>query len=266
MALPVVTLNDWVFDGATVDDDGLVYSYSSIKGWWDTANMALSTDPRGADDGVVVVDERLNERAVVLSGFIHHPTPGDPIGDLAHAGLRRLKAFCRPLRSLVLLTVDEPAVVSPVEAELTLQALVRLGSPISATHRYSGGVLVTTEFQIPLLAPDPRRYSTVLHSLSDTDPQVNGGDELTPPTFIFSGVTDPEVRSHSVAGDPILKWFGTVGGGSELRINCAEKTVTLDGVNARAGLLFPNWFQYVPGDNDIEFFQASGVEFRDAYS
>jgi hypothetical protein len=260
-----VELNGWAFDGFTVDADGIMYSCSSLEGWWETASMTLQTAPRGADDGVVIVDERLNERPLALAGFIHRAQRETPVGVQGLDALRRLKAACRPLRSLSLLQVAEATAAVPI-----LQSYVRLAAPMNVDMKWHDNALVTVEFMIPLIAQDPRRYDADLSSQvsgAGTDTITTNGDELTPPVFTITGpATDPLVRSHSVATNPILKWEGSVPGGQDLVIDCAEKTVKLNGVNARDGLTFPNWFQLIAGNNSIEFDQSTTTTWRDAYS
>lgn len=267
MSASRVELNSWVFDGATADDDDILYSWQTLAGWWETAAMNLQTHPRGADDGVVIVDERLNERPIALQGLIHKAAKEDPVGDAGHQALRRLKLACRPLRSLQLLKVQEPGIT---EGPDELQAYVRLASPMAVDMIHESGTLVTVKFTIPLIAPDPRRYSASISEENHTSPGAtvtNNGDELTPPRFMITGpATDPRIRSGSVPTNPILKWEGTVPGGDVLIIDCKEKTVTLEGVNARDGLVQPNWFQLIPGDNVLELDQDTTVEWRDAYS
>lgn len=256
----MLTLNSWVFDGATLDADNCVYSWQSIDGWFDTPDLAIVPNPRATGVQLGVVRE--GGRTIALNGVITDINPSVPLGQRAYAAMRRLKANCQPTFGPALLTVEEDPV-----APLILTALVRLTAPIRFQIEGSGGTIACVKFQIPLLAPDPRRYDVTVKTTnlpSGTTAVTNDGDMPTPVILETVGASAPDYENTTIPGNPEILFQGAAGG--DVVINTDTELVTLNGSNARSNLQLAQWWQLLPGVNNIANAEDSTITWQDAYS
>lgn len=251
-------LNALVMDETTVDADGNRWVVESLDGWFDGPPVQQSTQD-GATKGTFVTGSRIGGRALVLNCDAYHPNKA--IGNSAFLAIARLKRN-------IIDAVSVPKLLSVTDPDFALRSYVRLAG--GSLKSQIMGQLAQVHFQVPLLAPDPRRYSQTLTTsalASGTHAVTNNGDLSTPPKFDVTGpLTNFAVTNNAITSTPTLAWTGSIPGGQHLIIDCATETVTLNGVNARADLTTAEWFDLIPGSNSLVLSQAVSVTYRDAYS
>jgi hypothetical protein len=260
MTCIAVELNSFLFDGTTQDADGVVYSWESIDGWFDSPDFTITTDFRPI--GASIIGAQVGGRTIALNGLIHDPNPTTALGDRAFQAMRTLKANCATMFASALLAVDEPL--------LPLQAIVGQSAPMRFKPQ---NALAAVEFQIPLLAPDPRRYSMTPTSvaLTGSDVVTNNGDIVSPPVATFTGGSTVFIRNFSVPGDPFVQFNGTVS--SPLVIDMANLTAVMGGLDVSGSLSGPAvgppaWWSLISGPNAIGYGGGGScqLDYRDAYS
>lgn len=252
------TLDGFVFGTNAADSNGVVWEWQELAGWFDTTDLRVASNERNPVGNTITVARR-NARQISMTALARMPNSSAPLDDLYWKSVRKIHSACDLSSRTGLLKVIEP--------DVTLQAQVRAAQPIRS--RMFGNRHLA-QFVIPLTAPDPRRYNftqTSTAHAAGTFTVVNNGDVNTPPAFSTTGpATNVEVRSHTVSTNPILKWFGSLGGGDVLVIDTADQTVELNGADAKGQLNIANWWELAPGNNSVEFFQTSTIIYRDAYS
>lgn len=135
-----IILNDFVFN--TVDDYGVLWVITDIKGWWSPPAPELPDIKRGWADGSYDVKGRYNARDLTLEGSILCTDPS-----LAADARRRLVAQINLVRQGGWLKTNE----NPTKA-----SWVRLsGEPNFETVNARGRI----DFSIGLRAADPIKYS-----------------------------------------------------------------------------------------------------------
>lgn len=135
-----IILNDFIFN--TIDDFGVVWVITEIEGWWDMPASDIPDIPRGFGDGSYDVQGRYTARTMNLNGVFLTPDPS-----MVEDARDRLTAAVNLVyNGSWLLTGTDPIRAS----------FVRLvDRPKFQTVNARG----RTEFQIPLRAPDPIKYS-----------------------------------------------------------------------------------------------------------
>lgn len=253
-----VTLNNFVFDGATESPSGVVWDWQELSGWFDTGDLRTATGEAGR--GVILTVARRIGRPITATVLAHAAADGMRLDDLMYTAQRALKAAVAAAVSeaAVLLKVNEPS--------LALQSRVRQVGPIRSKML---GTRAMVQFQVPLLAPDYRRYSQTLNSQALTvgsNVVTNAGDLPAPVTLTRTGATtDPSWQNTTAAGDPTLAYTGTFGAVT-LTISTDTENVLLNGVTSRSSLTTAQWWNLAPGANTIIASHTSTIEWRDAYS
>lgn len=280
--IPVI-FNGVPFDGVTPLDLGECFSWQDLAGWFDSGDLTVTT----AQDPFGVTPTAMNYggRTITLTGLIHMPNPNLPLGDIAWSAMRFIKFLVAPSDfGPSLLEVDETGLVG---APTGLQALCILNGPIRMKPTPSTLGIANVSFQVPLLAPDPRRYSTTLtqdtqlscSGTTDDKTMVNNGDRPSPflATIIGDGV-NPYIRSETVIGNPFVQANVTMVGGDVLIIDMAQLTATLNGLDVSTLLSGPAagppaWWALPAGSSIVRLGRASGsgtlvaeVDYRDSYS
>jgi hypothetical protein len=135
-----IILNDFTFN--TVDDYGVLWVITNIKGWWNPPAPEMPDIKRGWDDGIYDVKGRFNARDLTLEGSILVPSPS-----MMPDARRRLVKAITLVRTGAWLKTNE----SPTKA-----SYVRLsGEPQFETVNARGRV----DFSIGLRSADPIKYS-----------------------------------------------------------------------------------------------------------
>jgi hypothetical protein len=161
------------------------------------------------------------------------------------------------------------------------------GPDLQAMVRQEGELLVaqagaTTNFSFSLVAPDPRRYSTEVDTLSTNLPQSTGGLSIgaglslpltvnataasgllsvtndgnfpTRPMLTVVGPCPPGSATH-LGSSRRLRWPEAVPAGRSLLIDTDRRRALLDGTAPR--VVTGSWFEYAPGDNEVAFSATS---------
>lgn len=270
-----VRLGGLVFNA--YDRNGCAWVVTDLDGWWDTPEVSVPDDPRPFEqDGSYYAPGRYQSRAISLTGTVVPPgglqqgiAYGTPTRDFSAYARQAIGAGLTFVRSSALLQVDE---------EVPKQAQVQLAGRASFKNSKINGAL---DFQIPLRAPDPRKYSQELHSLDTligsatvgrTYPRVypmtygdashstgivtanNAGTYETDATIrIYGPVVSPSIE-HLEQGKR-MTFATSVTQGSYLELQLLDRTVLLDGMSNRRSTVGvgSKWFTLGPGRNSIRF-------------
>lgn len=277
-----VTIGDWAcgdgFDRVT-DDDGTVWTLTELTGWFDSPDPRGEPTPRPGADGDYDGEPTLSARTVTVAGSINAQS-----GPLLQAARDRVTALLAGSQRYGTLVVDE------VDRGLSRQAVVRLGGQtLTQQSTARDGT-----FSLSLYAPDPRRYSSVLHTAS-TARFTPGGGRSYDLVFdrSYGGSGSSGVVSVSNAGArstwPVLRFAGplpnpyarlvggstvaaslTLAAGQELVVDCGLRSVLLGTASRRQFLSQDGFFALPPGDSQVYFSADSGtgsltVQWRDAW-
>lgn len=184
-----IILNNFIFN--TIDDFGVVWVITEIEGWWDMPAPEVPEIPRGFGDGSYDVQGRYTARTMTLNGVFLTPDPSmvedardrlTAAVDLVYKGAWLLTGT-DPIRASFVRLVDRPKFQT-----------------VNARGR--------TEFQIPLRAPDPIKYSW-------NDAQPDGYDffEISAKNLNVSGSGTGTIRNVGTYNVPcILEASGPVVG------------------------------------------------------
>jgi DNA/RNA endonuclease YhcR with UshA esterase domain len=134
-----IVLGNFIFN--TIDEDGVVWVITDIKGWWSPPDADSPSVQRGFGDGSYDVRGRYNERNISLEGTILTPRPEliEPARD------KLISALDLVYKGAWLKTGTNPIRASWVR---------RVGSVDIQTINSRG----RTNFQVELKAPDPIKY------------------------------------------------------------------------------------------------------------
>lgn len=146
--------------------------------WWaladwtgmDGASISGQVVQRAGDHGAWAPPAFYGPRTITLTVWATAQTQA--LRDVARAFLHQ----AIPVSDLATFRFDEPT---------PIQMAVRRSGPIVESYP----TLVDVVFSIPLVAPDPRKYSTVLHQLTATQASAAAGlaPPLTPPFTLPAG-------------------------------------------------------------------------------
>jgi hypothetical protein len=238
----------------TIDASNVVWVCSDIVGWWGMSDIELPDIPRGLDDGSFDANPRRLARQISLSGSFL--PPDSTYVDEAKSNLFRA---INAAHAGAWLIVDE----QPTKA-----AYVRLAAKPVLTNVTARG---KTNFEIPLRAPDPIKYSwnyadkLGYESLADIAPaaatsvnnlgNVNVGAvfTITGPAPIGATVTCV-FDENSVSTTETITLVKALTNGQNLVVDTYEKTISLDGVVAGARAYLQTTFDWIklrPGTNNI---------------
>lgn len=272
-----------VFNDPT--DPNYVGVITDLSGF-DSPEVRESADDLVGMDGGIHGDFFYGRRPITMSGIVLNPTTALD----RDQKLDKLSAATDALRANSILNWTDNAGVAKF---LTL----RRQQPIRFTGAWQ------KEFQLPMVAADPRIYSVALNaqevsaSVSDPSTVGRGFDESfdvvygpmapngqllvtnagTTTTFPVLTVTGPGVNpqiSNVTTGQAIYLNY-TLAAGETLVLDTLNRTVLLNGTSSRYNALdFTNtsWFGLVPGVNDLRIafnsFTAPAklaVQWRDAW-
>lgn len=269
MADIYVELDGFDMDGDP-DGDNIEWHVDEVEGW-DSPEVELETAPLGPADGVAVTRHRFNGRPILIKGRAAGPNKGT------------IEAVRERLGQLAGYSGQEKLLV--VHGNQDMQAMVLRAERVRARHVEGSGRRVV-DFEIPLLAPDPRKYDTVETVESSafgpgiTDiPAVNEGNMPTHWHVAITGAWDGIVR---LKGDPASTDYLYLNadqvGGEELHIESATHRVyTQVGFGGTQynrfemiDLSLSEWFLIPPGSTDLRI-NATGNgmiywRFRSAWS
>lgn len=234
MAAVNVTLGGLSFNAATVDGNGAKWRIARIEGWDSPSVRQSLFDPTGVH-GQVVAEILYGSRAIVLTGTC--TTPSEAAYWLSHT------ALATATNSLAIpgtLVVNEP---TPKQASVVRAGEVRM-RPIGAYRGF--------EFEVPLLAPDPRKYATtaVSGALTGSDIVANAGNIETYPTLTVVGPSTSPMTF--TLGARVVTLNISLAGGETLVADFAARTVLVNGVNRYDVVASSTrWWALAAGNNTV---------------
>jgi hypothetical protein len=250
-----------------------------ITGWtgMDGAATAGTVVQRAGDHGAYATPQWYGPRTITLT--VQATARTQALRDVARAYLQQ----AIPVSDLATLRWDEPVPV---------QMGVRRSGPITETYT----TLVDCVFSVPLIAPDPRKYSTALHQLVATQGAAAAGlaPPLTPPFTLPAGsplVTAACTNAGSFETRPVITITGPIsspgvvdqttgqavsfsgmvlGSTDVLTIDLNARQAYLNGVYRPADLT-SSWWVLPPGSTTVQLAGVPGagstltVAWRDAW-
>lgn len=136
------------------------------------------------------------------------------------------------------------------------------------------------DFTVPVVAPDPRLYSTTQHSTTVTSSTAvtNAGTASTPITVRFtatSTLVNPQIDGPGTAGTNRIKYTGTIASGHWVEISANAAGTGVSAVDDTGANVYGNLSAFTarvlaPGASNWTATQTSGtsttsVKFRDAW-
>lgn len=241
MAETIVTLGAITFNDNTNDVNGAKWWVDKIDGW-DSPSIRQSLFDLTGADGQAIAEARFRARPLVLSGQCQ--TSSQTVLD---ASRDRLADISQQLTAPRLLTVNETT---------AKQVLVVRAGELRMRDYVGAGAF---DFELPLLAVDPRKYSTnqPQQNLDATSrPLVSNGTYPTLPILrVLGAATNPIIitnRGRSVRINTALSSTDV------LTVDFARRLVLLNNV-PNGGLIDSStqWWNLTPGTNLMTYEQGS---------
>lgn len=237
MAAVVVTLGAITLGNSTADANGATWHVKEIEGW-DSPELRMALLDLPGHDRQAIGPIFYNGRAVSLRGVCETPT------DAAFwASRTKLETESHLTAAAGLLTVAETTT-----KKLTVYRAGRvLMRPLDALRGF--------EFDIPLIAPDPRKIASSPTTLAGAGTATNNGNFKASPTLTVTGAAaGPIVIAKTTGTTGSVSITTSVPGGQQLVVDFKARSVLLNGVN-RYDLITttPTWFEIEPGANTITY-------------
>lgn len=238
MAAVVVTLGTVTIDGSTVDANGATWHLSEIDGW-DSPDLRSTLLDLPGHDREALGPLLHRGRALSLRGKCQTPT------DAAFWASRTKLAGATLLTgSTGTLTVAETTT-----KKITVSRAGRvLMKPLGGLRGF--------EFEIPLIAPDPRILANTGSSITAPGTATNNGNFKAAWVLTVTGsAAGPIVLTRTAPGaTKTISVTTSVPAAQLLVIDSRARSVVLNGVN-RYDLVTgtPEWFDLEPGANTIGY-------------
>lgn len=244
-----------------VDGLGIKWWWTELAGWWDGPDEDTDWLQRTGSSGVIKGTSTYGGRAIVVKGVAEMMTK--PYATLYPQAADKLATTTDLVEGGSGLMVVQEA-VAPKQA-----AVYRARAPRTRPHvsmRYM-------EFEVPLLAPDHRKYGTTMHNVAG-GAVTNAGNKYATPIVRVAGPAAGPVRVTNATDDG--KWVqvgGSMGavaltGAEVLTIDMDAMTVTINGADYSA-YIEPGsrWWDLLAGANALALSGGGTLttEFRDAY-
>jgi len=272
-----LTLHDGPF--VPYDGDGYKWILTRLGGWFDSPSPRADPLERPGADGDYDGNPTQDSRLVIVEGTVTAP---DRVA--LQVAMDRVNAVLTGATRYGTLTVDE------VARGMSRQAVVRLGGQTVVARTGP----TTADLSFSLFAPDPRRYSSELHSVTvgrympgggfsfpasfPIPFGTNGSDGTVTVTNAGTASTWPVLRFSGPSTNPYAKRVGdgtiaaglTLVSGQELVVDCGLRSVLLGSASRRQFLTADDFFALPPGQSQIYFSADDGageltVEWRDAW-
>jgi Phage tail protein len=285
LAPNIITVDGWScydYPDSPADDDGNVWIWQTIEGWYGGISPRGNPVARPLLDGSFDGPAPFDGRTVSIAGALVSPTRA-----ALQKGLDRISRVLAGTARRGVLIVDEQVV--PITRTLD----VRLGGATLVTRDGP----VTARWSLDLYAADPTRYGVTSRSIT-LDPYASGGgrtynllfarsygafgwsgrgqaanlgDTHTPLLVTFVG---PSVNpSLQLVGGSRLALLMTLFDGDTVEIDSGKRTVIYNGSASRRQYLTgdSNWITLPPGMSDLFYSVKSGTgqciaSWRDAWS
>jgi hypothetical protein len=258
------------FNTAQADPQGVEWWCGELDGW-DFPDVDVSPLPRMGRHGVWIPPSWFRACSITMRGTFVAP-------DLASADIA-----VEQLAAAAALT-SSPGVLRVYEHNAAQRA-VRLGGRVRLDRSLAEGRHVN--FEITLIAADPRRYALAEQSVTfgvnvapatghgivfplafdfdfGSEGEITGGTPVqvagtveTPPTFTFRGpCTSPSITN--VTTGKTWRYTGSLLAGETLVVDIDAATVMLGGTGNRYYLVDPasDWWMLVPGQNVLTYAAA----------
>lgn len=143
-----VQIGTMVFDCATPDFDGIIWTVEEIENWWTNSTVESNIEASsGIGDTITRVSER--GRRIVVKGGAHY-SEETGLGSLWFVAEKTLKRNMRFMYVPGIMFVSEP------DGSTWEMSVRRIEERIRITRE---GDLTLLKFEIPLFGPDPHRYA-----------------------------------------------------------------------------------------------------------
>lgn len=233
----VTTLGGITFNPVpdAADLNGAYWNCDEIDGW-DSPGMRQKLLDATGRHGKVAGQQLYDARALVLAGDCVTPSVA-----AFWASKTRLTTATNLLAATGALVVNEP---TP-----KLAAVMRAGRVRMREYPDAAGF----HFEVPLLAPDPRKYAATASSAGMPATVTNAGDIETFPTLIVFGPSTNPMQITN--GGKTVRLNVALTGGQTLLVNFATGLVTISGVNRYdiVDLAVTRWWSLAPGANVVTY-------------
>lgn len=259
------------------DDYGVYWWWRDVIGWFNSSSFSAVVEPQGNSNyGTWAERFPRTPKAYTIPGFCY---AGDKTA--AWAARERLMTYWGDQDRVFDLIVNEPTVAK--------KAQVRLVGPIEAPWSDSIGRARGFNFEIPLIAKDPLKYS--LSPISDSSgtqsPSVYGvtvpwtlplvfsssgseellyaqvfneGNEKSAPVTILSGAIAAGWRIQNLDDEGKTIWVNrALSAGDVLELDHKQTTAKLNGFPIDVSV-YGDWFSLVPGLNRIQLSSPTATD------
>lgn len=236
MAAVVVTLGSITLGNDVADANGAIWHVSEIDGW-DAPDLRATVLSLAGEDREAMGPVLYKGRALSLKGTCVTPT------DAAFWASRTALATATLLTtSSGLLTVAETT-TKKISVYRAGRVLMR---PLGGLRGF--------EFEVPLMAPDPRILANTATTITAAGTATNTGNFKASPVLTVTGsAAGPIVIANTTAGKTVTI-STSVPAAQLLVVDFKARTILLNGVN-RYDLVAstPQWFDIAPGNNTITY-------------
>lgn len=249
----------------TVDQFGTALYLPTITGWDGAIGTTGEATQREGADGAWL--SRANRPARLLTLSLR----------MAGASWESVEKSLDALVAAIPVTEPAPLTIA-VGNGVPKQAMVRLSEDVLTDQKGASATL-----SIPLVAPDPLRYSVVQSHVSMSLPSTVGGlavpftvpfsiDATTAsgqriltnagnaamfPVWRITGPVTSPVLTNATTGQR-WSYLDTIEAGHYLDIDFGRRTALLDGQAPRLGRTDGEWWPLLPGDNTVQFGSSVG--------
>lgn len=236
MAAVVVTLGSITLGNDVADANGAIWHVSEIDGW-DSPELRATVLALTGEDRAAVGPILYGPRALSLRGTAATPTDAS-----FWASRTKLATATAITTTSGTLTVAETA-TKKITVYRAARVLMR---PLGGLHGF--------EFDVPLVAPDPRILANAATTITPGGTATNTGNIGAYPTLTVTGAAaGPIVIANTTAGRSV-SITTAVPGGQQLVVDFRARTILLNGVNHYDLVTTtPQWWTVAPGANTITY-------------
>lgn len=236
------------FEPGFVGASGITWIGLRLDGW-DSPELRQELVELQSQHGQQFGESRYSGRPMVLKGAADLPDE-----DHFWVARNQLAAATNYAGAGTPLQVFEPAAAGG-----TKRCQIRRGGRVRMDNHED---VLFMEFEVPLIAPDPRKYADAesVVSGSGTFTVTNPGNFQSPPVLEFTGAA-------TINNDTVGRGITVNNGGANV-VDVARRTVRSGGNNVYGTLASPPaWWELVPGANQITYTGGGSltVRFRGAW-
>jgi hypothetical protein len=255
--LPGVTLGGQILNSPYTDSNGIAWTLNEAITGWDAPDVRVTQTPKGNDDGLFNEASFYGGRQLIAKGTFA----------TSNGNANALMAARTQLRASVNIMGTSLAPFVVAEAQPKMCMVKRMPGykdrPVSP---------VEMEFEIHLLAPDPRKYdpfpsTAVVPANVSAVIVTNQGDYESRPILTVRGPCIGINLLNNTTGQN-LGFFQTLSSSDVFVIDIAAKAAWLNGVTATYTIASApsQWWRLVPGANAIQFLTSGSGTLTVSYS